>query len=139
MSFKLKSRTQEFPPSGFMFTDSKTGMKFSEGDFKDVVSQIIKHRQANPRIYPPSEIASFDFASVANELDATTCSRLNDNPRFCESGEPIPVSTDGMELMLMSRACVCGSKMGYQALCASCSGRRVLHYICSECKSLVQK
>ena len=140
MNFKLKVRNGPFPPRGYPYTDPRTGMKFEHGDFKDVVGQIIKHRQANPRFYPKSEPIYFDFGSVSNELDDATCSRLNNNPKWCESGDPIPISTDGLELMLMPNKCQrCGCSQGYQYLCPTCSGRRVLYYICRDCNTIVPK
>lgn len=138
--FKMKSRTGEFPVGGWQFTDPKTGMKFSEGDFKDVVSQIIKHRQANRRVYPPEELVSFDFASVSNELDAFTCSRLKNNDRFCESGEPIPIDLSGLLVIEMSAPCQkCSCKLGYEIICKSCSGRRRTGFYCKDCMSLNPK
>lgn len=140
MTSKLKSRTSEFPPGGWSFVDIKTGMKFNEGAFGDVVMAIIKHRQANPRVYPPEELESFDQATVANELDAFTCSRLNNNPRWCVSGEPTPVDISGLEFMIMPNKCPkCGCPQGYQILCRTCAGRRVTGYYCADCKTLVAK
>ena len=140
MSFKLKVRNGPFPPKGYWFKDPRTGMVFEHGDFKDVVSQIIKHRQANPRLYPKDELASFDFSAVSQQLDEATCSRLNNNLKWCESGEPIPVDVSDLELMLMPRACPkCGCSQGYQILCKTCSGRRVTGYYCHDCKELVAK
>lgn len=137
---KLINRNGLFPPGGWQFKDSRTGMRFTDGDFNDVVAAIIKHRKANPRLYPPDEIEAFDFASVANELDAHTCSRLKGDSRFCQSGDPIPVNTDGLELMLMPNSCPkCDCKTGWQNLCRTCAGKRVVSYICENCKSLVAK
>lgn len=140
MSYRLKSRTATFPPSGFLFTDPKTGMKFTDGAFGDVVLAIIKHRRANPRIYPPDEMEALDVSSVGNELDAFTCSRLKNHGHFCESGEPVPISVDGLELMQMPNKCPkCASSNGYQILCKTCSGKRVTGYYCAECKTLCAK
>ena len=137
---KLKSRTGSFPPGGYQFTDLRTGLKFEHGDFRDVVGQIISHRMANPRIYPKNEPTWFDFASVSNEVDEATCTRLNNSPKWCETGEKLPINTDGLELMLMPNKCAgCGCSHGYQYLCPSCSGRKVLYYICDDCNTIVPK
>jgi hypothetical protein len=131
-------RHGDFPPNGFMFTDARSGLSFGEqGEFGSVVLAIIKHRQANPKIYPKNNLATFDYESVARELEQFTCARLNNNPRYCESGEPKPVSTDGLVLMAMPRRCPrCGCGNGYQILCKTCAGKRVTGYYCSECKNL---
>ena len=134
---RLISRTGSFPPAGYLFTDPKTGMKFEHGDFKDIVSQIIKHRRANPRLYPPENAGDLDFNSVSNELDSYTVMRLHNDPRYCESGEPIPVSTEGLELMTMTAPCPkCGCRMGWQILCKTCSGKKRTGFYCADCTTL---
>ena len=133
MSYKLKYRTSDFPPGGWSFTDPKTGMKLGDGDFKDVVAAIIKHRQANPKLYPKDNLESFDFATVANQLDAATCARLKNSSRWCESGEPLPVIVDGLLLMIMPNKCPkCGCVEGYEIICKSCSGRRRTGFYCRD-------
>jgi hypothetical protein len=115
-------------------------MQLNEGAHGDVVAAIIKHRRANPRIYPPDEITAFDHASVANELDAATCERLNNNDRWCESGEPKPVDVSGLELLTMTTPCTkCGCVTGWQVICKSCSGKRRVGWYCENCKTLLPR
>src|SRR5512139_2803045 len=78
----LKSR-RKHPPGGWKFTQPQTGWMSTPGlDFETVVESIIKHRLANPRF----DLAT-DFQVVANELDAYTCARLNNNPSYCVAGD----------------------------------------------------
>lgn len=140
MSFKLRSRTGAFPPGGFQFKDPRTGLKFEHGDFKDVVSQIIKHRQANPRIYPKDFPESFDFNTVSNILDSYTCDRLKNSPKWCISGEPEPVDVSGLELMLLPSPCYkCHCNQGYEIICKSCAGRRRTGFYCRDCLTIIPK
>lgn len=135
MTFKLKSRTGTFPPQGFYFKDPKTGMEFRDGDFNDVVRRIIAHRRANPKLYPPEQFEFLNFESVGAELESYTCSRLGNNSRFCESGEPFTLEpTPGSSSVEMARVCYrCGHNLGYEIPCSTCSGKKVSGYICAKC------
>lgn len=137
MSFKLRHREGQFPAGGFYFKDAKTGMEFKEGDFYSVVRLIIAHRKANPRLYPPEEFHNLDFTCVANELDAYTCSRLGNEPRFCESGEPLKLVPEaGAALVDLPSPCYkCGHLRGWQMICKTCQGKKVAGHICEACNS----
>lgn len=141
MSFKLRHREGQFPAGGFYFKDAKTGMEFKEGDFYSVVRLIIAHRKANPRLYPTEQFHLLDFVCVGNELDAYTCSRLGNDPRFCESGEPLKlIPAADAKLVTMGKPCyMCGNATGWETICPTCSGRRLNGYICQKCSSPLGK
>jgi len=141
MSYKLKSRTGAFPPAGFPFTDPKTGMKFTDGDFNDVVRRIIAHRRANPRLYPAEKFEFLNFDSVSAELDSFTCSRLGNSPNWCESGEPLTLEpAPGSPIIDLPNPCYkCGNLTGYEIICPTCAGRKVFGYICASCKAPLGK
>lgn len=82
---KIKDRNQ-FPPRGWVFFQPETTWwapdPMSNG-FSAQVQNIINHRRANPRF----NLAT-DATSVANDLEAYTCSRINNDPQWCYSDAP---------------------------------------------------
>lgn len=141
MSFKLINRNGAFPPGGFKFKDPRTGLVFEQGDFYHVVRMVIAHRSANSRIYPTNEIEFLNFDMVSAEIDAATCSRIGNDPRFCESGEPLRlVPAPDAKLVTMGKACYkCGNATGWETICPTCSGRRLNGYICEKCSAPLGK
>lgn len=137
MSFKLLNRNGAFPAGGFKFKDPRTGMVFDQGDFYHVVRMIIAHRSANSRIYPTNEIEFLNFDMVSSELDCYTCSRIGNDPRFCESGEPLKLQPDeGAELVDLPSPCYkCGHLKGWQMICKTCHGKKVAGHICQGCNA----
>lgn len=137
MSFKLLNRNGAFPPGGFKFKDPRTGLVFDQGDFYHVVRMVIAHRSANSRIYPTNEIEFLNFDMVSIELDCYTCSRIGNDPRFCESGEPLRLQPDeGAIAEEMNKKCYrCGNKMGFPLYCKSCHGQKLSGFICASCKA----
>lgn len=78
---------RSFPPNGWKFFEPRTGWNAQGGmDFSQVVDAIIKHRKANPRFTD----WALDMEDVANELDAYTCQRLNNDPNYCDGGDSPP-------------------------------------------------
>lgn len=53
--------------------------------FSAQVQNIINHRRANPRF----NLAT-DSENVANDLEAYTCSRINNDPQWCYADSPNP-------------------------------------------------
>lgn len=137
MSFRLINRNGEFPQGGFKFIDPKTKMEFGEGDFYSVVRAIIAHRMANPRLYPREEFEYLHFDSVANMLSEFTCTRIKNDSRFCESGEPLRLQpAAGAALVTLAKPCYkCGNLTGWETLCSTCSGKKIVGYICESCNS----
>lgn len=78
----LKNREHPFPPGGYIFFQPQTGW-FSPGGltFYQVVDEIIKMRQKNPRF---ADQWSLDRTEVANELDLFTCLRIKNDPNYCD-------------------------------------------------------
>lgn len=137
MNTKLRNRNGEFPAGGHLFIDPRTGMTFEHGDFNDITSQIQKHRMANPKVYPPSEPELLSPHHIGIQQEFFTCMRLHNDPRHCESGEPVPVNTNGLTLMVMSAPCPkCGCKTGFQIICKTCQGRKRTGFYCENCKNL---
>lgn len=122
------------PPSGWFFIDPKTGMRFDGNAilYDEQVAKIIKHRQANPNVYPATDVKALSVKDVADELDAFTCNRLGNNPHFCISAQPNPAKVG-------ARYCPkCGSGM-IEKLCPTCSGHRITGYRCTSCGTEVKK
>lgn len=81
----LKSR-RLWPPGGFSYFQPQTGWSAPPGlTFEQVVTEIIKHRKANPRFPLPT-----DFDTVAEELDEYTCLRIGGDPNYVASMGTIP-------------------------------------------------
>jgi hypothetical protein len=137
MTMKLIVKNGPFPPGGHLFKDLRTGLVFEHGTFDDVTNQIQKHRMANPKVYPASEPQLLDLHYIAIEQEKFTCMRLNNDARYCESGEPIPINTQGMDLMTMSAPCPkCGCTTGWQVICRTCAGKKRTGFYCENCKNL---
>lgn len=78
----LKNREHPFPPQGFIFYQPQTAWWSSPGfTFWQTVDEIIAMRKKNPRF---ASQWSLDRNDVANELDAFTCLRINQDPNYCE-------------------------------------------------------
>lgn len=131
MKFKLINRNGEFPRGGYEFIDSRTGMTFDGIGFDRTVSLIVAHRRLNPNLYPTIDAQYLDTESVARELEYYTCSRLNNNGRYCEPADKSPIVRDQGPQVDLPRTCPeCGSTRGFANLCASCGGRRISSYSC---------
>ena len=137
MKIQLTHRNGDFPPNGFEFTDPKTGFKIggTSANFDETVKQIIQHRLANPKIYLPSDMRPLSTDFVADELDAYTCNRLGNSPRYCKDMDErkvvIPV---GITIHKPTNACPkCGEKDSKPRFCQTCAGSRILGFICLKC------
>lgn len=65
------------PPGGFPYVQPGTGMKFNGMvPFNQQVGAILGHRRGN-------NLPGADSQTVATDLDAYTCQRLGNDPRFC--------------------------------------------------------
>jgi hypothetical protein len=132
----LIRRDGTVPPGGYYFQDAKTGMKF-EGmsvTFNEQVVKIITHRLANPRVYPPGEPKYLTTDSVTQELDDYTCIRLGRNSSYC-TGPQSPTAPR----MSVNRLCPdCGNILTPH-YCATCSGNKILDYLCPRCSKSFPK
>lgn len=73
---------QSFPPNGFFYREPKTGWtpKTKLLGFWDVVDALQTHRSQNKRLFTSDEASREQCAA---DLDAYTCHRLDNNPRWC--------------------------------------------------------
>lgn len=131
----LITRTGEFIPGGFLFQDPRTGMTFKDGGFYSVVSQIQRHRQANPRLYPIDDGKWLDYDSICQELDDYSCLRLGNDPHWCSGGTPAPKNPKkvGYTVTMPTPCTQCGGTNGTEIVCATCGGRKVTGWKCVAC------
>lgn len=76
-----------FPPGGWQFYQPQTGWKIptpTGQSFVKSVDLIIQHRLNNPALG-----LSTDVIAVSDELDRFTCLRLENDPIFVISSEPV--------------------------------------------------
>jgi hypothetical protein len=132
----LIRRDGTIPPGGYYFQDGKTGMKFDgmAVTFNEQVGKIITHRLANPKVYPPSEPKYITTDSVTQELDDYTCLRLGRNSSYC-TGPQSPTAPR----VSVNRLCPdCGTILTPH-YCATCSGNKILDYLCPKCNKSFPK
>lgn len=135
---QLKSRTGPFPPKGWEFVDSRTGMKFNgmEAAFDDQVRRVIKHRKANPHIYSPDQGQFLDFDQVSHELADFTCQRLKHTSQFCHNGAPDTKAPVNYIVQQPKIKCFkCDHDQFDPKYCKTCSGSKIKAWICQKCHS----
>lgn len=132
MNTRLIRRDGPFLPGGNPYVDPRTNRRFDgfdAGGFGDQVNRIIKHRLANPKLYPPSEPQYLSFNFVADQLDEYQCQRFGGDPRYC-GATPQEVERKS-QLMAKGICSNCGGKL-IQNICQTCSGK-VLGLKCERC------
>ncbi len=129
MNFKLINPSGEFPMGGYVFTDPKTGMKFDGVGFYRTVEAIIKHRKANPNVYPLSDGKWLDYESVSNELSIYTCHRIGNNSRFCKSTDKVAQYVQAPT----NRECPDCHVALNPVYCKVCSGQKLIAFSCPNC------
>jgi hypothetical protein len=142
LKYQLIRRNGDFPPGQYIFTDPRTGQNFLGVGFDETVREIIQHRQSNPKVYPKEDGAWLDFEHTAIELEEATCLRIGNNGRFCRPANDQKTFTPqnlGAAVQMPSPCIKCGELMGTEKLCDTCSGRRVLAWICVKCGYLKSK
>ena len=122
-----------FPPGGYPFHDNRTGMNFDamQGGIEDRVSQVIKHRIANPNLYPTSEPKFLDRAWVRLEIEDQICSN---RPSICGNttayAPPPPIN----QIEFPTTPCPrCGVTNWKANLCPTCGRAKVTSYSCIGC------
>lgn len=130
------------PPGGYEFVDPRTGQQFGGLDvgYAEQKKRILKHRQANPKSYPPDEPAPLTWSYIGAELQEYTCRRLNNDPKWCQDGTALaqpqeirlrplrqknPAPNDG-------KCPKCGTEL-QPRYCKVCSGLRVVGWRCGTC------
>lgn len=142
MKYHLVRRNGEFPPSNYVFADPRTGQKFDGIGFDETVREIIQHRQANPKVYPTADGQWLDFESVAIQLEEYTCHRIGNNGRFCRPAGDQKVVTPqnlGAAVQMPSVCGKCGNLEGFIKYCETCSGQKILGWICCACGQFKSK
>lgn len=139
MSHKLKNPNGAWPPSGFPFTDSRTGMKFDgmSADIKLQSLNIIQHRKANPKVYSVAEPQWFNVAMVRQEVVDQIC---NNNPHLCHGMDApsvthkVPKAANVVAVVPAGKKCYkCGGTEFSPILCRTCGGGKVKGYTCLSC------
>lgn len=126
--------TRGWPPGGFPFVDPKSGMAFEpmSADLQLQTQNVIKHRRANPSIYPPSDKTAFDPLAVQREIIEYICrvrpSNCTETVRQAKSYfvvEPGPPH---------GKKCLkCQSENLVATYCKSCGGRKITSWKCTQC------
>ncbi len=141
MVYQLIRRQGDFPPSGYIYTDPRTGMTFDgNGGFDFTVHAIAMHRKANPKLYPPDDLKELDQDYIATLLEQYTCARLNNSSQWCKRSDGVvimKIKEPGDVITLKVPCPNCGGTMGTERLCSTCSGRRVTGYVCNQCNFLL--
>jgi hypothetical protein len=133
MSLQLKNATaSQFPPSGWPFSDPKTGMKFNgwEGTPQMQAVKIAAHRRANPKFYPDG--AGQDSNAIIQELYQQKFS----SAPWLFVGQPDKDPAQGQSqgaTIIIGEKCSCGSTEWIPEYCKTCSGRRVIGRKCASC------
>jgi hypothetical protein len=135
-NIRLIRRNGPMLPGGYPFVDGRTNRRFDgfdAGGFGDQVLRIIKHRQANPSVYPPSDAKYLDEAAVADELDEYQCQRFGGDVRYCG-----PSSEEAIRLQDLKAAGICqfcGGTLS-ERICPTCGGaKKVIGTVCQKCGS----
>jgi hypothetical protein len=100
--------------------------------FDDQVKRIIEHRKANPVKYPPDDVRMLSFEVVALELETFTCQRLGNNPKYCGDGMSL-VNINRPPIIPETRTCPCGGTEFKTKFCPTCSGQRIIGFVCTKC------
>ena len=125
------------PPQGYPFADPRTGMRwggFSQ-DLLGRVREIIKHRLANPAIYPQHEPQHFSIEAVTREVVGPICAK---HPSYCMEtivqGPPSAGQTPTVAQAPRNPACPkCGSLEWKATYCSTCGGHKIDGYVCLKC------
>ncbi len=139
MGWHLIRLDGEWPPGGYPFTDPKTGQKFDgmSADLKSQCLNVITHRFANPKKYPPTNVNAFDFDHVLREISEYQCLRLGNNPRFCFDTEHPTRRTKEVQTVDGVPVCPSCGKMMIPYRCPTCSGTRIRGWQCQGCYTRV--
>lgn len=97
--------------------------------------EVIKHRFGNPVIYPQHESQHFNLQFVMQEITDAICRK---HPSFCMEtvpvGPPSAAQTPVVVQPPVNPACpACGSTEWKADYCKTCSGSRIVGYICLKC------
>lgn len=138
MPLQLKNKGTQWPPSGYPYVDGRTGKKFDgmSADLDMQVKNVLTHRQANPRIYPPDQAEFLNPASVRQELVNYICSL---KPELC--GQPEVKTQTNLVVPQPNKVCPkCQGTVFKANYCQTCgSGNKIKSWSCVACGTNVGK
>lgn len=128
-------KTTGWPTGGYPFRDPRTGKAFDglSADLALQAQNVIRHRKANTKIYPPTETQWFNLVDVKQEIAAYMCDL---KPELCaETALSLPVVKLANVVVQKSQiACPkCGSSEASPILCKTCRGSKVKGFTCLNC------
>jgi hypothetical protein len=132
---RLIRRDGAMLPGGYPFVDGRTNMRFDgfdSGGFGDQVLRIIKHRKANPSVYPAEDAKFLTESFVADELDEYQCQRFGYDARYCGPTDQEVIRIQKLREQGICQFCGKGLLPRY---CPTCSGQKLIGYTCSGCGS----
>lgn len=102
-------------------------------DLRLQAKNVIAHRKANPRFYPPADLSQFSQDGVEREIVEQIC---RNRPSLCyddmRPNEPLE-SVNVPRVAPASRKCFkCGGSLE-PVYCKTCGGSKVKYYKCKEC------
>lgn len=134
---KLISRNPPFPPGGYPYYDPRTGIRYNglEGTFDDIMRKIQADRKRNPRVYPPDEEQGkfLDLVFIGKSLDEYTCNRLGNSTRWCTDGNGQVINRNYNLGKIQLTTCPDCNVALQEKICPTCSGHRVIGYVCPKC------
>lgn len=126
-----------WPNGGYAFKDGRTGRKFDgmSADLKLQAQNVIKHRQANPHIYPPDQPKYLDLDWVMLEIEDYMC---KENPAICGGDAQPKVRKDPtFDIPLPTEPCtVCGFTSWSPNWCKTCGSGKVEGFKCGNCGNI---
>lgn len=97
-------RTDIFPPGGYPFFQPETDYKFKGmTDFETQARLISAHRKGN-------NLARSTLAECLEDLDAYTCARIGNDPRFCYTMTPNQRPTAAVVRSVQAKCGGCGAR-----------------------------
>jgi len=137
---KLIRRDGAFLPGGYPYIDPKTGMRFDgmECGFDEQVQRIIKHRLANPNLYPASDPQFLSTTKVADVLDEYQCDRLGRSDQYCVGEGAAQKNLSPSYLVNTLGKCSCGGEWE-ERYCPTCSSKRLVGWTCKVCGKRIEK
>jgi hypothetical protein len=125
-----------FCPGGYPFTDGRTGYVFDAmaGGLNDRVADVMKHRRANPNLYPPTEPKYLDRDWIRLEIIDFMCAK---RPELC-GDLPLPKPQKLNVIELPTTECQkCGATNWKPIFCPTCGGNRITGFECQNCHAKI--
>lgn len=138
MALQFTKRGTTWVPGGYPYVDGRTGKKFDgmSADLDMQVANVLVHRQANPRIYPPDQSQFLNPATVRQEITDYICSR---RPELC--GQAQLKTQTNLVVAQPNKVCPkCKGTVFTPNFCKTCgSGNKIKSWSCAACGTNVGK